>query len=76
MEYPRCVAGERACPPEDCGGPWGYDGFLEAIQDPGHEQHDSMLEWVGAGYVPEAFATEGVHFEDPGERSKIAFQRR
>ncbi|MBK8129655.1 MAG: plasmid pRiA4b ORF-3 family protein [bacterium] len=32
--YPRILAGERACPPEDCGGVWGYEQFLEAIRNP------------------------------------------
>jgi len=53
--YPLCVAGERACPPEDCGGVWGYGDFLEAIRDPEHEEHDSMLEWIGGSFDPEAF---------------------
>jgi hypothetical protein len=53
--YPICVAGERACPPEDCGGVWGYQYFLEAIGDPKHEEHDGMLEWVGGAFDPEAF---------------------
>ena len=26
--YPVCTAGHGACPPEDCGGPAGYDAFL------------------------------------------------
>jgi hypothetical protein len=34
VKYPRCIEGKRACPPEDCGGPWGYGDFLEAITDP------------------------------------------
>lgn len=45
--YPRCVAGKRACPPEDCGGPWGYARFLRAIGDPKHEEHEEMLRWGG-----------------------------
>src|SRR5262245_36055757 len=50
--YPRCIAGKRACPPEDCGGPWGYGDFLEAIQNPDHEQHKELLEWVGGEFDP------------------------
>ena len=43
--YPMCVAGERACPPEDVGGIWGYADFLEAIQQPDHPEHEEMLTW-------------------------------
>ena len=32
--YPLCIAGKRACPPEDVGGVWGYGDFLQAISDP------------------------------------------
>lgn len=53
-EYPLCVDGERACPPEDVGGPWGYADYLEALADPEHEQHDEMLEWRGP-FDPGAF---------------------
>ena len=59
--YPRCVAGKRACPPEDCGGPWGYGHFLEAIQGPKHPEHKDMLEWVGGEFDPEAFDMEAVN---------------
>ena len=54
-ERPRCTGGARACPPEDCGGPSGYEDFLEAISDPGHEDHRRMLEWVGGRFDPEEF---------------------
>jgi hypothetical protein len=50
--YPACIAGRRACPPEDCGGVWGYTDLLTAISDPPHPEHDSMLEWVGGVYDP------------------------
>ena len=61
VRYPRCIAGERAGPPEDCGGPWGYGDFLEAIKDPKNEQHEEMLEWVGREFDPEAFDLEAVN---------------
>jgi hypothetical protein len=63
VNYPRCTKGSRACPPEDCGGPWGYGDFLEAIQDPGHESHKEMWEWVGGEFDAEAFDIEGVNKE-------------
>lgn len=53
--YPACTGGRRACPPEDCGGPWGFQEFLAAIADPDHEEHESMLEWVGGSFDPSAF---------------------
>lgn len=53
-KYPRCVEGERACPPEDCGGPWGYPEYLAAITNPRHKEHKEMLAWRGP-FDPEAF---------------------
>lgn len=44
---PRCVAGEGACPPEDSGGVGGYLRLVEVLADPGHEEHQFMLEWLG-----------------------------
>ena len=47
VKYPLCVEGERACPPEDVGGPWGFVEYLEAMADPDHERHEELLEWRG-----------------------------
>ena len=55
-----CIAGARACPPEDCGGVTGYYHLLEALADPGHEDHDMLTEWVGGKFDPEAFDVERV----------------
>jgi hypothetical protein len=63
VHYPLCLAGKRACPPEDCGGPWGYQNFLEAIQDPKHREHEDMMEWSGGGFDPEDFDIEVVNEE-------------
>lgn len=54
-KYPLCLEGERACPPEDCGGVWGYGDFLEAISNPKHEEHENMLEWIGGRFDSEDF---------------------
>ncbi len=51
---PLCLEGERACPPEDCGGPPGYADYLDALADPQDERHEEMLEWRGP-FDPEAF---------------------
>ena len=50
---PRCLGGERACPPEDCGGPPGYENVIAVIADPSHEEYESMLEWLGGRFDPE-----------------------
>src|SRR3954451_3188861 len=63
VRYPRCVAGKRACPPEDCGGPWGYQNFLEAVQNPRHPEHEDMVEWAGDEFDPESFDMEAVNEE-------------
>lgn len=54
-QYPRCTAGERACPPEDCGGLWGYYNMLEALSDPEHEDHEHFNEWLGGHFDPDEF---------------------
>ncbi len=58
--YPVCIAGKRACPPEDVGGPWGYMEFAEAIKDPEHERHEEFIEWRGE-FDPEAFDLDAVN---------------
>ncbi|OUM85192.1 MAG: hypothetical protein BAA01_04140 [Bacillus thermozeamaize] len=55
QSYPICIGGKRNCPPEDVGGPWGYQDFLEAIRDPSHPEHENMLKWIGGAFDPEAF---------------------
>ncbi len=58
--YPRCAAGERACPPEDCGGPWGYQEMLEQIAG-GGEPDEELLEWLGDDFDPGLFDLDGVN---------------
>ena len=54
-ERPLCLAGRRQRPPEDCGGPWGYRQFLEAIRDPRNKRHKKVLEGTGGPFDSEAF---------------------
>jgi hypothetical protein len=61
VAFALCVDGKRACPPEDCGGPWGYADFVDAIGNPSHERHEELLEWVGGEFDPEAFDPEEVN---------------
>ncbi len=58
MRYPVCLTGERACPPEDCGGPYGYSDLLEIIADPGHEEYQDMMTWLGGHFDPDSFDIE------------------
>jgi hypothetical protein len=55
MKHPICIDGKRNCPPEDCGGPGGYEDLLEAIKNPENEEYESMLEWVGDDFDSEYF---------------------
>ena len=54
-QYPLCLAAARAAPPEDVGGVPGYQEFLDAIGTPDHEEHDSMLTWIGGAFDPAGF---------------------
>src|SRR5262249_38134478 len=63
VKYPRCIDGARACPPEDCVGPWGYADLLEALADPRHPEHRDMREWVGGRFDPEKFSADKVNRE-------------
>ena len=59
--YPRCLKGKRACPPEDCGGIWGYEELLEILADTDHAEHATYMEWVGDEFDPEAFDLEELN---------------
>jgi hypothetical protein len=60
-QYPVCIAGKRACPPEDVGGVWGYADFLKVISSPKHPEHNETMEWVGGDFDPERFNLEHVN---------------
>ncbi len=58
-----CTDGRRACPPEDCGGPYGYTHLVEALSNPKHPEHDERREWAGPYWQPEEFDIDLVNKE-------------
>lgn len=65
LKAPACIGGARCCPPEDCGGVYGYVDLMENLADPEHEEYNSTLDWLEAigfeeGYDPEAFTKEAA----------------
>jgi hypothetical protein len=61
FKHPGCLAGERACPPEDCGGVPGYANLLDGLRDRTHPEHRHMLAWAGRGFNPERFDLAAVN---------------
>ena len=60
VAYPVLIDARGRCPPEDVGGPWGYDEFLEALADPDHESHADMKVWAGRNYNPKVVDVEAL----------------
>jgi len=73
QRYPQCIDGARKCPPEDCGGVYGYLRMLEVISNPEHEEYDEMLTWLGGGYDPEQFDPKKIKFDNPHKRWEMVF---
>lgn len=61
QQYPFCVKAKRACPPEDCGGVWGYESLQEVIKDPSHPEYEEIQEWLEDSYMD--FDPEWVDLE-------------
>lgn len=58
FEYPVCLSGKGACPPEDCGGIRGYSWLVHSLRDRRHEERKDNLLWVGGKYEADAFGWE------------------
>jgi hypothetical protein len=77
--YPRCLAGERACPPEDCGGLPGYSDLVQVLRSSRHREYQSMVAWLKGHaknywpYDPEHFDPDRVRFSDPRKRLREMF---
>lgn len=60
LSYPRFVDGARRAPPEDCGGPYGYADFVEAVTRRRHPRHRDMIAWYGGPFDPETFDAQAI----------------
>lgn len=70
VHYPRCLDGARACPPEDCGGPHGYEEVVEILASPKHERHQELLDWLDADFAPERFDLRAVNRALAADRTR------
>ena len=61
IENPICLTGKRNCPPEDCGGPYGYMDLLKVISDPENEDYKEMKSWIGDDFDSEYFNKEDIN---------------
>ena len=60
VRLPACIGGRRRCPPEDCGGVWGYYEMLDSLKNPNARDHEHMKKWVGGHFDPEVFSPQAV----------------
>jgi Plasmid pRiA4b ORF-3-like protein len=63
MYYPVVIDGAMACPPEDCGGIWGYAALVETMKNKKSDRYEEMLEWLGEDFDPEEFDKEDINDE-------------
>lgn len=49
------VKATGACPPEDCGGVYGYRHLLNVLKNPDDEEYEEMIEWLGDDFDPKKF---------------------
>lgn len=61
LEHPVVLTGRRACPPEDCGGPWGYADLIAAVSDPNHDEPAELTEWAGPYFDPALFDRDATN---------------
>ena len=78
---PKCVAGERACPPEDCGSVDGYYRVVNILQNSNHDEYEEYVEWLKGHaknyypYDPDEFISDKIRFDNPKQRWKYAFSQ-
>jgi hypothetical protein len=58
-----CLDGKRCCPPENCGGPPGYENLVSAMKEPKHPERKELIAWLGGKFDPAAFDVEAINVE-------------
>ena len=61
LPTPYCIAGQGACPPEDCGGVWGFQDMLKNLEDPDSDEYEELIEWLGGEFNPNDFDIKQVN---------------
>jgi hypothetical protein len=61
IQLPVCLAGKLACPPEDCGGVWGYSELQAALKDPQNPEREDLMEWIGDDFDPDLFSLDAIN---------------
>ena len=62
---PLVISGRNACPPEDCGGPYGYNDLRKVLRSPQHEEYEEMRQWMvrigQANFGPQVYIVDEVN---------------
>lgn len=61
QQYPFCLEGAMNCPPEDCGGIYGFKDLMKKYKKTNHPDYPFILEWIGEDYDPNFFDVESVN---------------
>jgi Plasmid pRiA4b ORF-3-like protein len=79
VTLPACLDGTGACPPEDCGGPWGYEHVKEVLLDPSNEEYEDALDWMGlddgSDFDPAAFSLDEANKRLDWRRPRVRAAR-
>jgi len=60
-QIPRCLDGKRHCPPENCGGIWGYEDLLKIISNKKNEELKETMDWLGGKFDPDYFNLKEIN---------------
>jgi len=73
FQSPLCVGGKRATPPEDCGGPYGYQEILEIQENKKHPQYKERITWLGGKFDPNKISTQIIKMTPREIEQKFGF---